>query len=98
MATLKLNNSEEYESIGTFKLSKEKTPKAYNNKLNELRKNGMTKEEAETYLLESSIELEVYYHEDYGLFAVESDAVDGGADIYSPYTGEQYEDIDSDNF
>ena len=33
-----------------------------------------------------TIELELYYEVDYGLFGVESEAVEDNADIASPYT------------
>ena len=95
MATLKLNKENEVESIGTFKLSKEKTPRAYENKIKELiHYRGMEREQAERYLNESSFELELYYHEGNGLFAVEVDAIECGANIFSPYSGEKYEDCD----
>lgn len=85
-----LNHSENYEHLCNVKLTKEKYPIAYKNKLRELVNSGMTEKEAEDYLKDSEIELELYYHEEYGMFAVESDAVDNGAEIYSPYTGEKY--------
>lgn len=95
MAKIKLNNAETYEHLCNVKLTKEKFPKVYEVKLNELIKNGLPKEEAEEYLMENEFELELYYSVNYGMFAVETDAIDGGATIYDPYTGEeceQYED------
>ena len=92
MAELKLNNSDNYETIGNFKLSKDKTPIAYENKVQELIEEcGMSREEAEHFVDNAEFELEIYYHKSYGLFAVEAEAVEGGADIYSPYTADEYE-------
>ena len=86
---LKLNNSEEYESI-MVQLSEEKTPIAFHHKLIELMKNGLSENDARKMILHDKIEMEMYYREGYGLFMVESDAVAGGADIYCPYTKDQY--------
>lgn len=63
-------------------------PVAMKNKLDELMEEGAfdSREEAERYLRQTPIVLEVYYEKGQGLFAVESDALDGGADICSPYT------------
>ena len=49
---MKLNNSNTYEPIATFKLSKEKTPIAYENKVQELLEEKVckTREEAEARL------------------------------------------------
>ena len=54
------------------------------------------REDAENMVSSMVIELELYYQEGYGLFAVESDAVDNGADIFSPYNKEEYQREDSD--
>ena len=43
-------------------------------------------EDARNYILTNPIELELYYHKGYGLFGVESDAIECG-DIYEPYDG-----------
>ena len=92
---VKLNNSDEYESIGTFKLTKEKTPKAFAAKVEELIEEGVcqTEEEAETLIKDMEFELEIYYEKGTGLFAVESEAVESGT-IYSPYTAELCEDVE----
>lgn len=86
---VKLNNSDEYESIGVIKLSKERFPKAFAAKVEELLEEGVctTKEEAESIVEDMEFELEIYYEKGTGLFAVESDAVESGT-IYSPYTAE----------
>ena len=91
---VKLNNSDEYDSIGKFKLSEEKFPKAYKAKVEELIEEcGMTEEQAKALVNDMEFELEVYYEKGTGLFAVESEAVESGT-IYSPYTAELCEDSD----
>lgn len=92
---VKLNNSDEYESIGVIKLSKEKFPKAFAAKVEELLEEGVcsTEEEAEALVKDMEFELEIYYEKGAGLFAVESSAVESGT-IYSPYTTELCEDAD----
>ncbi len=86
---VRLNNSDDYESLGTLKLTKEKFPKAFKAKVEELLEEGAcaTEEEAEKVIAAMDFELEIYYEKGTGLFAVESDAVDSGT-IYSPYTAE----------
>ncbi len=92
---VKLNNEEEYESLPTFKLTKEKFPKAYQAKVEELIEEGecSTEQEAEEIIKDMVFELEIYYEKGTGLFAVESNAV-GNTIIYSPYTAEECEDAD----
>ena len=92
---MKLNNSNAYEPIATFKLSKEKTPIAYENKVQELLEEKVckTREEAEAVVNSIEFELELYYEKGYGLFAVESEAVECGT-IYSPYSCSRLEDAD----
>jgi hypothetical protein len=46
-----------------------------------------TREEAEKWVEETPIALELMYEKHCGLFAVESDAI--GADVYSPYSQEE---------
>ena len=86
---LELNLTEEAELLDTFKLTKEKFPIAYQKKMEELVEQGLTEQEAEDCLKEMEFELEVYYHKTYGLFAVESGAVESG-NIYSPYNAQKY--------
>lgn len=90
---VKLNNSDEYESLGSFKLDKEKFPKAFQAKVEELLEEGVcgAEEEAEALIKDMVFELEVYYEKGTGLFAVESEAVESGT-IYSPYTAELCEE------
>ena len=87
MKAIKMNNADNYESIN-ITLSKENTPIAYQNKLDELMdcKAFDTQAEAEAWLNETPIELELYYENGYGLFGVESEAVES-TEINSPYSG-----------
>ena len=87
---VKLNNYDNYESIKVT-LSKGEYPIAYNNKIEE----GLykTTEDAENDNPTIEIEMEIYYEKHYGLFAVESEAVESGT-IYSPYSNELCDDVD----
>lgn len=91
---VKLNTSDNYESIKVT-LSKGEYPIAYNNKIEELVEEGLykTTEDAENDNPTIEIEMEIYYEKHYGLFAVESGAVESGT-IYSPYTSELCDDVD----
>lgn len=91
---VKLNNYDNYESIKVT-LSKGEYPIAYNNKIEELVEEGLykTTEDAENDNPTIEIEMEIYYEKHYGLFAVESAAVESGT-IYSPYTSELCDDVD----
>ena len=87
MKAIKMNNVDNYESI-IIKLTKENTPIAYQNKLDELMdyKEFDTQAEAEKWLSETPIELELYYEYGYGLFGVEAEAIEN-MEIQSPYSG-----------
>ena len=87
MKAIKMNNADNYESIN-ITLSRENTPIAYQNKLDELMdcKAFDTQAEAEAWLNETPIELELYCENGYGLFGVESEAVES-TEIKSPYSG-----------
>ena len=91
---VKLNNYDNYESIKVT-LSKGEYPIAYNNKIEELVEEGLykTTEDAENDNPTIEIEMEIYYEKHYGLFAVESEAVESGT-IYSPYSTELCDDVD----
>lgn len=94
---MKKNNAEEMESI-MVQLTEEKTPIAFNRKVKELLDQGAfeSEEDAKAWVYQNPIELELYYSIDCGLFGVESDAIENGADIYDPYTAEMLEDFDED--
>jgi hypothetical protein len=81
-------NAHPNDDIETVTLNLANYPKALQNKVEEMVEEGCfeTPEEARKFLLKTGICLEVYYEKGQGLFAVESDALDGGADICSPYT------------
>jgi hypothetical protein len=97
MAKIKLNNGDNYEHLCNVHLTEEKFPKVYAAKLDELvNRSGMTKDEAKAFLRSVPIELELYYSPDCGCFAVETEAVDNGAIIFDPYTGEECEPADED--
>ena len=87
MKAIKMNNADNYESIN-ITLSRENTPIAYKNKLDELMecKAFDTQSEADEWISETPIELELYYEKGYGLFGVESEAVEN-AELQSPYSG-----------
>ena len=87
---MRKHNSDEVESMEVF-LSKSKTPIAYNKKVNELVRCGMTKEEAENFVDTTPFEMEFYYQDDLGLFMVEAEAVEG-CTIINPYTGKELEE------
>lgn len=91
---VKLNNYDNYESIKVT-LSKGEYPIAYNNKIEELVEEGLykTTEDAENDNPTIEIEMEIYYEKHYGLFAVESAAVESGT-IYSPYSSELCDNVD----
>ena len=69
-------------------LSKTQTPVAYQKKLEELLEVNAfdTREEAERWLDQNPIVLEIYYEKHQGLFAVESEALES-CTLKSPYTG-----------
>lgn len=89
---MKLNPSDAIESV-SVRLSEDKTPVAFRNKVQELVEAGMTESEARKFILETPFVLEIYYEKGYGLFAVESDTLEGCAEsICSPYSQEFFED------
>ena len=101
---MKLNSAENMEfplveienGYVVFKLDKEHTPIAYQNRLEELIEEcNLTKQEAEEAILTERIRLEIYYSKGSGLFAVDCEAVESGT-IYNPYTGELLEDEEYD--
>ena len=97
MARIKLNNGDNYEHLCNVQLTEEKFPKGYAAKLDELvNRSGMDEKEVRDFLNAVPIELELYYSPDFGCFAVETEAVDNGARIFDPYTGEECEPADED--
>lgn len=78
-----------------IKLNPEKHPIAYKNKVDELIKDGMSKEEAEDYVNNTIFRLELIYEKCQGLFAVESEAIESG-EIISPFTSKIIE-VENEN-
>lgn len=84
---MKLNPSNQIESIEVT-LTPEAYPIAFKNKVDELMEQMAfdAREEAEKWVRETPIVLELYYHKHSGLFAVESEALESSASsICSPY-------------
>lgn len=78
------------------RLTKDKTPISFKNKVDELMEQGAfdTREEAEKWVEETPIVLEMMYEKHSGLFAVESESIESG--VFSPYTREDIEVEDED--
>jgi len=97
MAAPKINKAGSEEVIEVL-LSETQHPIAFNAKVKELvEQSGMTEEEAKNFVRTNPFTLELYYHVNQGLFAVESEAVESyGNEIYSPYTGEECDRTDVD--
>lgn len=88
---IKLHKGTDYDAIN-IKLAN--FPFAFEQKCEEFVEQGIAKsmDEAKKMLADCEIELELYYDKGYGLMGVESGAVECmGAEIYSPYTGEEAE-------
>lgn len=83
------------EVLCTVVLDPVKFPVAYENKVNELIKKGFSPYDARKTALGMEIPLEVYYEDGYGLFAVESDAIECGWKITSPYSQRNIMDMDT---
>ena len=83
--SIKAYPSNEREII-VIRLDRVKTPNSFKNKVDELMEQGAfdTREEAEKWVEETPIVLEMLYEKHSGLFAVESEAIDSG--LVSPYT------------
>lgn len=87
---MKKHNADQYESI-KVQLNEKDHPIAFEIKVKELMKSGLSKDKAEKYLKDCPIELEIYYSTDQGLFGVEAEAVEC-CEIHNPYDGELMED------
>lgn len=90
MARVQANSADNYESI-MVNLTKKKFPIAFKAKVEELMESGAFNDsrEAEEWVENNAIELEIYYDKHSGLFGVEAEAIDCGATaICSPYTAE----------
>lgn len=69
-------------------LSPDKTPEAYERKVRCMMTSGLSREEAEGYVLGTPLPMEFFYDIGRGLFAVESEAVTN-TPVYNPYTGRE---------
>ena len=83
-------NEPNHEEVIEVRLSREKTPKAFKEKLEELMEEGAfdTEKEAIEWIEKTPFVMEMYYEKGQGLFLVESEALDN-CDIVSPYTKEE---------
>ena len=86
-------NKPGHEEVIEIRLSREKTPKAFKEKLEELMEEGAfnTEKEAIEWIEKNPFVMEIYYERGSGLFLVESEALENG-DIVSPYTKELLEE------
>lgn len=82
---IQAGSTETYEHTNVT-LSKEKTPIAWENHVQDLVKSGHSREDAEKYACEP-IEMEMFYEQGAGLFLVESGATECHGLCKSPYTG-----------
>ena len=89
---MKLNNSDQMEML-TIQLSKEKTPIAWESRVQSIVNSGVARVEAEE-MADEPIEVEMYYNPNAGLFLVECEAVESGT-IYDPYSGDLLDDFDN---
>jgi len=80
-------DEETMESI-EVSLTKERTPRAFENRVQCLMISGMSREDAEKAAYEP-IELELFYEIGYGLFAVDSMATESYGACHSPYTSKE---------
>lgn len=83
-------NEPNHEEVIEVRLSREKTPKAFKEKLEELMEEGAfdTEKEAIEWIEKTPFVMEMYYEKSHGLFLVESEALESGG-IASPYTKEE---------
>ena len=86
-------NKPGHDEVIEIRLSREKTPKAFKEKLEELMEEGAfnTEKEAIEWIEKTPFVMEIYYERGSGLFLVESEALENG-DIVSPYTKELLEE------
>lgn len=92
---IKVNDENHIEYVN-IQLSRDKTPIAFKNKLEDLMEKGFETEEAIEYIESVPIKMELYYEKGHGLIMVESDELDCNLDICSPYTKEPFEQIENE--
>ena len=88
---MKANKVGQEETINVL-LTRNNFPIAFQNKLNELMEQGAfnNEEEATRWIESTPIVLEIMYEKNWGLFAVESEAIESNC-LMSPYSGEGIE-------
>ena len=91
---MKKNESGKEKVVDIF-LTETQHPIAYKAKLEELIECGMSEEESRHYISTTTIQMELYYSKNKGLFMVESEAVEA-IEITNPYTGELLEEIEEE--
>lgn len=84
---MKANKVGQEETIAVL-LTRKSFPIAFQNKLNELMEQGAfnSEEEATRWIESTPIVLEIMYEKNWGLFAVESEAIESSC-LMSPYSG-----------
>lgn len=94
MAKKLLQHTAEDVEVINVSLTPTSHPKFFKAKVDELVKLGLSQEEAEADVTKwmSDFEMEVYYQTDYGVFAVDSEAFEGGQRVYSPFTKTELKD------
>jgi len=88
MLTNRLCISEEIDEVIEVLIDPVKHPDTFARKVRCLQQSGLSKEEAETDVMKTPIQLSLFYSIDQGLFAVEAGAVDC-IPIYNPYDGRE---------
>ena len=88
---MKANKVGQEETIEVL-LTRKSFPIAFQNKLNELMECGAfyNEEEATRWIESNPIVLEIMYEKNWGLFAVESEAIEN-SNLMSPYSGVEIE-------
>ena len=76
------------ESIDIY-LNEQDYPETFRKKIECLKYSGMSEDEAKNFIATNPIQLELYYTVGQGLWGVEAEAIEGGAIIHNPYTGEE---------
>ena len=94
MSNKLLQHTAEDVEVINVSLSPETHPKFFRAKVAEMVKLGLTQEDAEEDVKKwmSNFEMEIYYQTNYGVFAIDSDAFEGGQRVYSPFTKTELKD------
>ncbi len=79
--------AQEAETIDVL-LSPNRHPIAFERKVRCMMTSGLTRPEAEAYVLVTPLQLEIFYDVGQGLFALESEAIES-ITVFNPYTGDE---------